>query len=455
VCAVRGTDTVAWSFYIINMASTSKHPIAKWQEKLGNILRSPKFIGCLKRLEIAFRLGFRWGITPIFVGVAICMMSSVAYYWFTLVQPAWEHPSGSLTWCLNTGMGIWLLFNVGWNYFRCMFTPSFHPLPVDDKGNSKRKGDCANFLSICHCSASAATSHAYVAAKTEDRDGDDNARNAQDTTEIVNAPTATHRHQHQHHPSSSSSSSPRGLAHPPASDHWNYCKRCDLITPPRAMHCFLCNRCVLGMDHHCPWLATCIGYHNHAYFFLFLFYVVVGCLYLCTWTVPMFYSIIIQRQFRVWEGVEVRRDRFALTMLGVLPSTFVIAVGGMMIWHGIILACGATSLEFKVVLDWVREAIRNRGGVRKFCCCGCFSRSTAELSMPASITVDDVNKRRHPFDQGGMVENWKETFGVRGRAFWWILWCMPITHERSGNGIDKFVCNAPSSTGGRYATLTV
>jgi hypothetical protein len=142
-------------------------------------------------------------------------------------------------------------------------------------------------------------------------------------------------------------------------------------------------------------------------------------------------------------------------MLGVLPSTFVIAVGGMMIWHGIILACGATSLEFKVVLDWVREAIRNRGGVRKFCCCGCFSRSTAELSMPASITVDDVNKRRHPFDQGGMVENWKETFGVRGRAFWWILWCMPITHERSGNGIDKFVCNAPSSTGGRYATLTV
>ena len=419
--------------------SSTRHPIATWQNKLGNFLRSPLFSAAMKRLELFFRLGFRWGITPIFVGVAVCMMSGVASYWFTLVQPAWEHPRWSATWCLNTIMGVWLLFNVGWNYFRCMFTPSYRPLPLDKFGNEKRKGDCASVLSLCCCSSDTVTSkHSYASVKTEERT----------SVTIPSSPNSQSAAHHRHDSSSDEAVMMTQSKEERDVDAWNFCKRCDQITPPRAMHCFLCNRCVLGMDHHCPWLATCIGYHNHAYFFLFLFYVVVGCAYLCTWTIPMFYSIVINKNYRTWQGVDIHRDRFALTLLGVLPFTFIFAVGGMMVWHGIILACGATSLEFKIVIDWLQDSF---GGYKIFSCC---QRSSEPSNNVRAGKSNMLLRRRHPFDQGGLVANWRETFGVRDQKLWWILWCLPITHERSGNGVDKFLCETPSNNG-RYTMLTV
>ncbi|CDW89026.1 probable palmitoyltransferase zdhhc8-like [Stylonychia lemnae] len=66
----------------------------------------------------------------------------------------------------------------------------------------------------------------------------------------------------------------------------NHCRSCNIIRPPRAFHCSRCNICVEvhGMilenicaqdfksllDHHCPWVGTCIGKRNHRYFVLFL-----------------------------------------------------------------------------------------------------------------------------------------------------------------------------------------
>lgn len=75
------------------------------------------------------------------------------------------------------------------------------------------------------------------------------------------------------------------------------CHTCKLVKPLRSSHCKNCNRCVLAFDHHCAYIATCVGYYNRIWFFVFSSATLIcACFnvffcYIVLWETPFSYPL--------------------------------------------------------------------------------------------------------------------------------------------------------------------
>ena len=81
------------------------------------------------------------------------------------------------------------------------------------------------------------------------------------------------------------------------------CPECQVIMLPRSRHCNVCKKCVDRWDHHCPWLNTCIGGRNHAYFLFFVIFI-TGYLFLVT-AVLIFFLVLYCKDKLVTKVIEV------------------------------------------------------------------------------------------------------------------------------------------------------
>jgi hypothetical protein len=120
-----------------------------------------------------------------------------------------------------------------------------------------------------------------------------------------------------------------------------YCNRCRQAKPPRAHHCHICDKCVCRMDHHCPWVNNCVGYKNHRYFILFLFYLWVGAVYLGAMLALGSFDIItfnaeIYEEWHTW-----------VTFIMVLCASISITMTGFLGWHLYLVATNQTTIEFQ------------------------------------------------------------------------------------------------------------
>eukprot|EP00803_Ostreobium_quekettii_P003864 evm.model.scf_167.4 EVM.evm.TU.scf_167.4 scf_167:43220-45726(-) len=174
---------------------------------------------------------------------------------------------------------------------------------------------------------------------------------------------------------------------------WRFCKKCNRPKPDLAHHCSICRKCVLKMDHHCPWVGNCVGFRNYRYFFLFLMYLVFGCAYA---------AILMALNTDTFLNHHHRLLWFRMFTM-VLAAAACIAVGGLFAWHCFLVLSGQGTIDF---YDNCESFIAAR-------------RQGKEYSNPYNM---------------GPVRNWKATFDVDGR-YWWILWMLPSLRRKKGLGL--------------------
>jgi hypothetical protein len=122
-----------------------------------------------------------------------------------------------------------------------------------------------------------------------------------------------------------------------------WCKRCKVFKPyfphafrerhevdetrPRTHHCSICGRCVLKMDHHCPWTLNCVGAHNHAHFLRFLFYTILADFTVLAFLVRRIYEIYLIAHLSSLHGPTTKELVFLiLTTFSSSISLFLISI---------------------------------------------------------------------------------------------------------------------------------
>ena len=98
------------------------------------------------------------------------------------------------------------------------------------------------------------------------------------------------------------------------------------------------------MDHHCPWLATCIGLRNHKAFLLFLIYTTILCFYGFAVSFGWVWTEIIDGDGSNAEALDGLLPVMFL-MLTVVGGILGIVVGAFTGWHIWLASKGQTTIE--------------------------------------------------------------------------------------------------------------
>ena len=106
------------------------------------------------------------------------------------------------------------------------------------------------------------------------------------------------------------------------------------------------------MDHHCPWINGCIGHFNHRYFFLYMVYTVLGCLFIMLFGFEIIFYEIFPSEPPNETAVQnenlilfIFSRRTLIIYEGFITTGTFLLLGGLTLWHASLISKGQTSIE--------------------------------------------------------------------------------------------------------------
>ncbi|KAF2104607.1 zf-DHHC-domain-containing protein [Rhizodiscina lignyota] len=220
----------------------------------------------------------------------------------------------------------------------------------------------------------------------------------------------------------------------------NYCTECRCYKPDRAHHSSDVGRCVIRMDHFCPWVGGMVAELNHKWFIQFLVY-------------ASFFSVFILATMAYMLHDQLRRvgslnaHTIVATAFGGMFSLFSVGMAGNTIYLAMqnlttieTLDQKARSYYFAVLINGrQREAIDSPQSAPIHTITYTRDGQKVSISPNASpggdsrtYAVLQTRAGDRPWDLGSS-NNWKQ---IMGRS--WLDWLLPIQrspmcrHDRSG-----------------------
>ena len=134
---------------------------------------------------------------------------------------------------------------------------------------------------------------------------------------------------------------------------YKICNTCNIIRPLRTSHCGTCDNCILKLDHHCPWIGTCVGKRNYHYFFFFIVFlnltqIFVGIFSIVFISAKIAFDVKDFKDKNLYKGKEIRVS-FGNVVVAIWLICYVsismIFTTGLLIYHIKIIKFDKTTRE--------------------------------------------------------------------------------------------------------------
>ena len=176
-----------------------------------------------------------------------------------------------------------------------------------------------------------------------------------------------------------------------------FCKKCNNPRPPRAHHCKVCKKCTLKMDHHCHWIANCVGYYNQKVFYQFLFYATFGDAVGFLLLISTFYNYDKSIKSNLPDGIKITSPftlfyymwtPIHLFISSLCALSMTIGIGSIFIKQTKMILNNQTTIEKKMFEDWKsspfyeEDKMKNFKSVMGKSCCDWIKMSFYDESNP-------------------------------------------------------------------------